>query len=123
MNKPITIVVLFVLLISSIAFAETRAMPYSDEYLLKIVPEIFIGKILEVKTFEGYKMAFPTKALVIQSIKGNVRTSERAIIPKHPGGFVIFEEEFDIEMDEDTALSVNNVNDAVQFIDKMLAEG
>ncbi len=34
-----------------------------------------------------------------------------------------FEEEFDIEMDEDAALSVKTVNDATEFIDKVIAEG
>ncbi len=34
-----------------------------------------------------------------------------------------FEEEFDIEMDEDAALAVKTVIDAVKFIDKVLAEG
>lgn len=34
-----------------------------------------------------------------------------------------FEEEFDIEMDEDAALGVKTVADAVVFIDKVLAEG
>lgn len=33
-----------------------------------------------------------------------------------------FEEEFGIEMDEDQALSVKNVRDAVTFIEKILAE-
>lgn len=33
-----------------------------------------------------------------------------------------FEEEFDIEMDEDAALSVKTVGDAVTFIDKVLAK-
>jgi len=32
-----------------------------------------------------------------------------------------FEEEFDIEMDEDAALSVKNVSDAVTFIDNVIA--
>ena len=31
-----------------------------------------------------------------------------------------FEEEFDIEMDEDSALAVKNVGDAVKFIDNIL---
>ncbi len=34
-----------------------------------------------------------------------------------------FEEEFDIEMDEDAALGVKTVGDAVSFIDKVIAEG
>jgi len=34
-----------------------------------------------------------------------------------------FEEEFDIEMDEDAALGVKTVGDAVLFIDKVLTEG
>ncbi len=34
-----------------------------------------------------------------------------------------FEEEFDIEMDEDAALGVKTVGDAVGFIDKVLAQG
>jgi len=34
-----------------------------------------------------------------------------------------FEEEFDIEMDEDAALGVKTVGDAVTFIDKVIAEG
>ncbi|NQV43070.1 MAG: acyl carrier protein [Candidatus Marinimicrobia bacterium] len=34
-----------------------------------------------------------------------------------------FEEEFDIEMDEDAALGVKTVGDAVGFIDKVMAEG
>ena len=33
-----------------------------------------------------------------------------------------FEEEFDIDMDEDTALSVDNVGDAVAFITKTCQE-
>lgn len=33
-----------------------------------------------------------------------------------------FEEEFDVEMDEDSALSVKTVGDAVTFIDKMIEE-
>ncbi len=33
-----------------------------------------------------------------------------------------FEEEFDIEMDEDAALGVKTVGDAVNFISKILAE-
>ena len=33
-----------------------------------------------------------------------------------------FEEEFDIEMDEDSALAVKNVNDAVRFIDEVINE-
>ncbi|NQV50292.1 MAG: acyl carrier protein [Candidatus Marinimicrobia bacterium] len=34
-----------------------------------------------------------------------------------------FEEEFDIEMDEDAALGVKTVGDAVKFIDQVIAEG
>ncbi len=34
----------------------------------------------------------------------------------------MFEEEFDIEMDEDAALSVENVGDAVEFITKVCKE-
>ena len=34
-----------------------------------------------------------------------------------------FEEEFDIEMDEDAALAVKTVGDAVNFIDKVITEG
>jgi acyl carrier protein len=33
-----------------------------------------------------------------------------------------FEEEFDIEMDEDAALAVKNVADAVKFIDEVIAQ-
>jgi acyl carrier protein len=33
-----------------------------------------------------------------------------------------FEEEFEIEMDEDTALAVKNVGEAARFIDKALAD-
>jgi len=33
-----------------------------------------------------------------------------------------FEEEFDIEMDEDAALAVKNVADAVRFIDEVINE-
>ena len=32
-----------------------------------------------------------------------------------------FEEEFDIEMDEDAALTVTNVSNAAEFIDKVIA--
>lgn len=32
-----------------------------------------------------------------------------------------FDEEFDIEMDEDEALAVKNINDAVTFIDRYIA--
>ncbi|MCF6237467.1 MAG: acyl carrier protein [Candidatus Marinimicrobia bacterium] len=34
-----------------------------------------------------------------------------------------FEEEFDIEMDEDAALGVKTVSDAVAFIDRVISEG
>jgi len=33
-----------------------------------------------------------------------------------------FEEEFDIEMDEDAALSVKSIGDAVTFIDNVIAQ-
>ncbi len=33
-----------------------------------------------------------------------------------------FEEEFDIEMDEDAALSVQTIDTAAEFIDKVMAE-
>ncbi len=33
-----------------------------------------------------------------------------------------FEEEFDIEMDEDAALAVTNVGDAVEFIEKVISK-
>ena len=33
-----------------------------------------------------------------------------------------FEEEFDIEMDQDEALSVQSVSEAVRFVEKVLAE-
>jgi acyl carrier protein len=33
-----------------------------------------------------------------------------------------FEEEFEVEMDEDAALSVKNVGDAARFIDEALAQ-
>lgn len=33
-----------------------------------------------------------------------------------------FEEEFDIDMDEDAALSVKNTGDAIAFIEKVVAE-
>ncbi len=34
----------------------------------------------------------------------------------------MFEEEFEIEMDEDAALSVENVGDAIQFVTKVCKE-
>jgi acyl carrier protein len=34
----------------------------------------------------------------------------------------MFEEEFEIEMDEDSALAVNNVSDAIEFITKVCKE-
>jgi hypothetical protein len=71
-------------------FAETRAFPYKEEYLVKHCPLIFVGRVLEIN-----EHAMPTRVRVLLSIKGNVSLSEREIVPKNPGAFVIFKKEFD----------------------------
>ncbi len=71
-------------------FAETRAFPYKEEYLVKYCPLIFIGRVLEIN-----EHAMPTRVRVLLSIKGYVSLKEREIVPKNPGAFVIFEKEFD----------------------------
>ncbi len=71
-------------------FAETRAFPYKEEYLVKYCPLIFVGRVLEIN-----EHAMPTRVRVLLSIKGNVSLSEREIVPKNPGAFVIFKKEFD----------------------------
>ena len=71
-------------------FAETRAFPYKEEYLVKHCLLIFVGKVLEIN-----EHAMPTRVKVLLSIKGDVPLKERKIVPKNPGAFVIFKKEFD----------------------------
>lgn len=76
--------------------AEMRAFPFSEEFLLENVHLIFIGKVLEIETFEQHERMVPKKAQVLLSIKGKLKADSIInVVPKHPGGFVYFKEEFD----------------------------
>ena len=83
-------VLLMSALTGGMVLAETRGQPYSEEYLVKHCPFIFVGKVLEVN-----EHAMPTRVKVMLSIKGNVPLTERKLLAKHPGRCVIFKEEFD----------------------------
>ncbi len=72
------------------AFAETRGQPYSEEYLTRTCPLIFVGEVLDVNEFD-----MPTKVAVLLSVKGNVPAGERALATKDRRDHVIFPEEFD----------------------------
>ncbi len=72
------------------ASAEMRDRAHPEEFFTKTCPTIFIGKVLKINAD-----AMPTTAKVILSLKGNVPLKERDILPKSPGKFAIFPEEFD----------------------------
>ena len=75
--------------------AETRGKPFTEEYLLQNASTIFIGEVLETMDYPEYKRTVPTRVRVLVSIKGNVKPGVRQVVPKHPGLYVYFDEEFD----------------------------
>ncbi len=85
-----SLIMVFTVVASHKSFAETRAFPYKEEYLVKHCPLIFAGRVLEIN-----EHAMPTGVMVLLSIKGDVPLRERKIMPKNPGAFVIFKKEFD----------------------------
>ncbi|MEW6008717.1 MAG: hypothetical protein AB1629_03700 [Candidatus Omnitrophota bacterium] len=98
MRQIIAILVGFLLIfiINNYSFAETRAHPYSEEFLLNCANFIFIGKVTEVEVFQRQHRSVPKKAQVILNIKGELKPGGIIdMIPKHPGGYVYFIEEFD----------------------------
>jgi hypothetical protein len=74
--------------------AESRGGPWTEEQLLKYSTVVFVGEVLETTTFDKYKRTVPTRVRVLLSVKGNVPQLERDVVPKHPGKFVYFDQEF-----------------------------
>ena len=75
--------------------AETRGKPYSEEDLLRRCSKVFVGEVLDTRTFTARgTRTVPTRVRVLVSVKGNVPHGERGVVPKDPGHFVYFAEEF-----------------------------
>jgi hypothetical protein len=74
--------------------AETRGNPFTEEQLLQHSFAVFVGEVLETTTFDRYERTLPTRVRVLLSIKGKVPQGERDVLPKHPGNYVYFDEEF-----------------------------
>ena len=74
--------------------AHTRGKPFTEEQLLGRSSAIFVGEVLEVTTFERYKRTVPSRVRVLISIKGKTPPGASEVVPKDPGNFVYFDEEF-----------------------------
>ena len=87
-------IVLIVALACSVTSAETRGKPYTEEQLLENSAVIFVGEVIDTRTYPDYKRTVPSRARVLLSIKGKASPGERKIQPKDPGEFAYFDEEF-----------------------------
>ena len=83
-----------ILLFPAVLLAESRGKPFTEEQLLEQSSAVFVGEVIEIATFDGYKRIVPKRVRVLVSIKGQVSADERAVVPKDPGLFVYFDEEF-----------------------------
>lgn len=81
--------------LASPARAETRGRPYTEERLLELSQQVFVGEVLETTTYEPHGLTLPTKVRVLLSVKGKVEPGPRPVTPKDPGIAVYFDEEFD----------------------------
>ena len=82
------------------ASAESRGRPMDPDQLLGTAAEVFVGEVLEVRTFDRHGRTVPVRARVLLGIKGfggaAARTAgERQVLPKDPGRATYFDEEFD----------------------------
>ena len=87
------LIALFLFAVAVSAFAETRGEPYNHEELLAQSTSVFVGEVMETKTYDSRKRTVPTRCRVLLSIKGRDK-GERSIVPKDPGVFAYFNEEF-----------------------------
>lgn len=74
--------------------AETRGKPYTKEQLLENSHTIFVGRVLETRTYEAYKRTVPLRVRPLVMLKGRPLGREHQLTPKDPGHFVYFDEEF-----------------------------
>jgi len=96
MKRILSLLFVFSLLWVGFAYAEKRAHPYADEFLLQNISEIFVGEVLAIQTFQERNIKVPIRARVLQTIKGTLTAEDtKDIVPKNPGKFVYFKEEFD----------------------------
>ena len=79
---------------AGLVMAETRGEPYTEQELLENSTAVFVGEVLETTIFEQYKRTVPSRARVLVSVKGNVKSGGLALIPKHPGKAAYFDAEF-----------------------------
>jgi hypothetical protein len=81
-------------LASSQSSAESRGKPYSEMELLERSQFVFVGEVSEMTAFAKYERIVPTEAQVLLSVKGAVPRGKRKLLPKDPGKFAYFNEEF-----------------------------
>ena len=79
-------------------------MPTVEERVLKVTADVLQLKIEEIKLESAFTTDLGAES--VQSVEL----------------VAMFEEEFEIEMEEDAALSVTNVGDAIEFIAKVCKE-
>ncbi|MEW6008718.1 MAG: hypothetical protein AB1629_03705 [Candidatus Omnitrophota bacterium] len=79
--------------INSYIFAEERAFPHSNEFLLKDMSLIFVGKVQKIYVCQQEK-SIPEKAEVLLSIKGDLGKDAIIDIQPYPK-CNYFEEELD----------------------------
>lgn len=79
-------------------------MPTVEERVLKVTADVLQLKIEEIKLESAFTTDLGAES--VQSVEL----------------VAMFEEEFEIEMEEDAALSVTNVGDAIEFIAKTCKE-
>ena len=77
------------------ARGESRGEPYTEEELLERSTRVFVGEVLQTKTFPRDGRTVPTRARVLRSIKGKAEPGALTLRPKDPGLHVYFDEEFD----------------------------
>jgi hypothetical protein len=88
------VVGVFALCLCATLHAETRGTPYTEDVLLRRCSKVFVGEVLDTRTFAPYARTVPTRVRVLVSVKGNVPHGDRGVVPKDPGHFVYFAEEF-----------------------------
>lgn len=97
MNKSVLLcaVSCFALAVSIVPVqGESQGKPLTEEQLLERSTLIFVGEVLEVKGFAAYKRTVPIRSRVLLSLKGKVESGERDVLPKYPGKFAYFDQEF-----------------------------
>ena len=84
----------FMLMVSTVGFAETRGRHFTPEQLHKQSTLVIKGDVREIETVAEFKVSFPIRASVDAVVKGRWKEKEIAFQHKHPGLNVIFEQEY-----------------------------